>query len=320
MMQELLLFGALSVGVYFLLLMTVLKLPRCKSTAKLHRKTAIVTGANTGIGKTTAMDLARRGARVILACRDRGRAEAAIQEIIQETGNNQVIFMQLDLASLKSVRSFADNFLRSESRLDLLINNAGLMNSGKTEDGFGMIFGVNHLGHFLLTALLLDRLKASGPSRVVTVASKAYAFGKVDFNCLTTHRDLVLGSNTFQLFLNYSHSKLCNILFTYELAKRLQGSDVTCYSLHPGAIKTEIGRYSGFWWRLFLSPIIFLFFVDAESGAQTTLHCALEPGIEHLSGHFFTQCSPLINIESKARDDAAAKKLWELSESFCGLS
>ncbi|XP_023255096.1 dehydrogenase/reductase SDR family member 13-like [Seriola lalandi dorsalis] len=184
MMQELLLFGALSVGLYFLLLMTVLKLPRCKSTAKLHRKTAIVTGANTGIGKTTAMDLARRGARVILACRDRGRAEAAIQEIVQETGNNQVIFMQLDLASLKSVRSFADNFLRSESRLDLLINN-------------------------------------------------------VDFNCLTTHRDLVLGSNSFQLFQNYSHSKLCNILFTYELAKRLQGSDVTCYSLHPGQYTSD---------------------------------------------------------------------------------
>ncbi|XP_071355224.1 dehydrogenase/reductase SDR family member 13-like [Trachinotus anak] len=320
MMQELLLLGALSVGVYFLLHMTVLKLPRCKATAKLNGKTAIVTGANTGIGKTTAMDLARRGARVILACRDRGRAEAAIQEIVQETGNNQVIFMQLDLGSLKSVRSFVENFLRSESRLDLLINNAGLMNGGKTEEGFGMIFGVNHLGHFLLTVLLLDRLKASGPSRVVTVASKAYSFGKVDFNCLTTHRDLALGSSDYQLFQKYCHSKLCNILFTYELAKRLQGSDVTCYSLHPGAIKTEIGRYSGFWWRLFLNPIIFLFFVDAESGAQTTLHCALEQGIEHLSGHYFSQCAPVLNMESKARDGAVAKKLWELSESFCGLS
>ncbi|KAM7403793.1 hypothetical protein PAMA_004295 [Pampus argenteus] len=319
-MMLVLLFGALLVGVYFLLHVTYLKLPKCKSSAKLHGKTAIITGANTGIGKTTALDLARRGARVILACRDRLRAEAAVQEIIRESGNNQVIFMQLDLASLKSVRSFAENFLRSESRLDLLINNAGLMNGGKTEDGFGMIFGVNHLGHFLLTVLLLDRLKACGPSRVVTVASKAYEIGKLDFNCLTTHRDSALGNSDYQLFQKYCHSKLCNILFTYELAKRLQGTDVTCYSLHPGAIKTEIGRYSGFWWRLFLAPIIFLFFVDAESGAQTTLHCALEQNIEHLSGHYFTYCAPLLNIEAKARDDAAAKKLWELSESFCSLS
>ncbi|XP_070776218.1 dehydrogenase/reductase SDR family member 13-like [Enoplosus armatus] len=320
MLLELLLIGFLLVGGYFLLHKTFLKLPRCKSTAKLHGKTAIVTGANTGIGKTTAMDLARRGARVILACRDRRRAEAAIQEIIQETGNSQVVFMQLDLASLQSVRSFADNFHRSESRLDLLINNAGLVNGGKTEDGFEMIFGVNHLGHFLLTVLLLDRLKASGPSRVVTVASKAYTMGKVDFNCLTTHRELALGSSDYQLFLKYCHSKLCNVLFTYELNKRLRGTDVTCYSLHPGAIKTEICRYTGFWWRLFTTLLVFLFAGDAESGAQTTLHCALEQGIDHLSGRYFTQCAPLMNIESKARDDAVAKKLWELSESFCGLS
>lgn len=108
------------------------------------------------------------------------------------------------------------------------------MNGGKTEDGFGMIFGVNHLGHFLLTVLLLERLKASGPSRVVTVASKAYEMGSVDFNCLTTQKDLAVGNNDYQLFRKYCHSKLCNVLFTYELAKRLQGSDVTCYSLHPG--------------------------------------------------------------------------------------
>ncbi|XP_034721769.1 retinol dehydrogenase 11-like, partial [Etheostoma cragini] len=195
-------------------------------------------GANTGIGKTTAMDLARRGARVILACRDRRRAEAAAQEIIQETGNSQVIFMHLDLASLTSVRSFAEEFLRSESRLDLLINNAGLMNGGKTEDGFGMIFGVNHLGHFLLTVLLLERLKASGRSRVVTVSSKAYKLGTVDFTCLRTHGDVSLGDSDLQLFHKYCHSKLCNVLFTHELAKRLQGSDVTCYCLHPGTQHT----------------------------------------------------------------------------------
>lgn len=320
MLLALLLAAALLLGLYFLLHWTFLRLPTCTSDAKLDGKTAIVTGANTGIGKATALELARRGARVILACRDQQRAEAAVQEIQKDTGSSQVLFMQLDLASLQSVRSFADNFLKSESRLDLLINNAGLMAGGKTADGFGLTFGVNHLGHFLLTLLLLDRLKASGPSRVVTVASKAYEIGKVDFSCLTAHRDVALGSSDWECFQKYCHSKLCNVLFTYELAKRLQGCDVTCYSLHPGAIKTEIGRYGGFWWKLFWKPLVWLFFVDVVSGAQTTLHCALEPGIEHLSGHYFAQCAPLINIEPKARDDAVAKKLWELSESFCGLS
>ncbi|XP_034445596.1 retinol dehydrogenase 11-like [Hippoglossus hippoglossus] len=303
-------------AIYFLY---VVKSPRCKSSAKLHGNTVIITGANTGIGKTTAMDLARRGARVILACRDKRRAEAAVQEIVQETKNKQVIFMQLNLASLKSVRSFADNFLRSESRLDLLINNAGLLNSGKTEDGFGMIFGVNHLGHFLLTVLLLDRLKASGPSRVVNLSSRAFEAGEVDLSFLRTHRDLALGSSNFQLLLTYSHSKLCNNLFTYELAKRLQGSDVTCYSVHPGYVKTEIGRNFSNWWK-FLFRFTEVFTRDAVSGCQTTLHCALVQGIEHLSGHFFSDCAPMLNIASKARDDAVAKKLWELSETFCGLS
>ncbi|XP_051801780.1 dehydrogenase/reductase SDR family member 13-like isoform X6 [Acanthochromis polyacanthus] len=316
----LLLCGVLAVGGIFLLRLTVFKLPRCKSAAKLHGKTVIVTGANTGIGKTTAMDLARRGAKVILACRDRRRAEAAIQEIIEKTGNQQVIFMQLDLASLQSVRSFAENFLKSESRLDLLINNAGIISDGKTKDGFGIIFGVNHLGPFLLTLLLLDRLKASGPSRVVNVASKAYESGKVDFDFLKTHKELSLGNGNMQLITTYCHSKLCNVLFTYELAKRLQGSNVTCYSLHPGFINTDISRYYSRWFRLLFTPLVWLLASDAEAGAQTSLHCALEPGIEHLSGHYFDQCSPLTNIDPKARDDATSKKLWELSESFCGLS
>ncbi|XP_055361819.1 retinol dehydrogenase 11-like isoform X2 [Betta splendens] len=353
MLLWLLLAGALLLGLHFLLHRTLLRLPRCTSNVQLHGRTAVVTdeepgptapahrpilgpgvlshatktkpvelknGSNTGIGKATAKELAQRGARVILACRDQRRAQAAVQEITMETGTQQVIFMHLDLASLKSVRCFAETFLRTESRLDLLINNAGLAKDGRTEDSFGMIFGVNHLGHFLLTVLLLDRLKASGSGRVVTVASKGYELGKIDFECLTTHRDLAQGTSGFQVFMKYCDSKLCNVLFTYELARRLQGSGVCCYSLHPGAIKTDIGRYSSFWWQLVIKPVVFLFFVDAESGAQTTLHCALEQGMEHLSGHYFSQCAPLLDVQAKARDAAVAKKLWELSERFCGLS
>uniref|UniRef100_A0A8C7UEH7 Dehydrogenase/reductase (SDR family) member 13a, tandem duplicate 1 n=1 Tax=Oncorhynchus mykiss TaxID=8022 RepID=A0A8C7UEH7_ONCMY len=296
-----------------------LKRPRCKSNAKLHGKTVIVTGSNTGIGKTTAIDLSRRGARVIMACRDKQRAEAAISDIKKETGNNEVVFMELDLGSLQSVRSFAETFLKSEFRLDILVNNAGLMKGGKTKNGVGMIFGVNHLGHFLLTVLLLDRLKECGPSRVVTVASKAHEYGKIDFNCLSTHKDLAVGESDWALFKKYSHSKLCNMLFTHELAKRLEGTNVTCYSLCPGAVKTEIGRYSSFLWCMMSAPILSLFCMDAESGAQTTLYCALQEGIEPLSGCYFSCCA-VQKVNADAKDDAVAKKLWEVSERLCGMS
>ncbi|XP_016412112.1 retinol dehydrogenase 12-like [Sinocyclocheilus rhinocerous] len=227
--------------------------------------------------------------------------------------------MHLDLASLKSVRSFAENFLKKESRLEILINNAGLVIGGKTEDGFGRIFGVNHLGHFLLTILLLEMLKECGPSRVVTVSSMAHCRGKIGFDCINTHKDLGLGNSTLALIMLYSHSKLCNVLFTHELAKRLKGTNVTCYSLHPGAIKTDIGRHGNLWWRLFMAPILLLFFSDVESGAQTSLYCALQEGIEPLTGRYFSSCA-VQNVSAKARDDAVAKKLWEVSERLVGLA
>ncbi|KAK2870949.1 hypothetical protein Q8A67_023476 [Cirrhinus molitorella] len=318
MFTVLLICGGL-VGLYLLLYVTVLKQPKCKSTAKLHGKTVIVTGANTGIGKATALDLAKRGARVILACRDESRAQAAVTDIQRESGNKEVLYMHLDLASLKSVRSFAENFLKRESRLDILINNAGLVVGGKTEDGFGRIFGVNHLGHFLLTTLLLERLKESGPSRIVTVSSNAHWWGKIDFDCINTHKDLGLGKSAVAIMRLYGHSKLCNVLFTYELAKRLKGTNVTCYSLHPGGIKTEIGRHVNIWWQLVLVPILLLFFSDVESGAQTSLYCALQEGIEPLSGRYFSNCA-VQNVSAKARDDAVAKKLWEVSERLVGLA
>ncbi|XP_073685788.1 retinol dehydrogenase 12-like isoform X1 [Garra rufa] len=416
------------VGLYLLLYVMVLRMPKCKSTAKLHGKTVIVTGANTGIGKATALDLAKRGARVILACRDESRAQAAVTDIQRESGNKEVLYMHLDLASLKSVRSFAENFLKKESRLDILINNAGLVVGGRTEDGFGRIFGVNHLGHFLLTILLLERLKQCSPSRVVTVSSNAHWWGKIDFDCINTHKDLGLGNSAVALMRLYGHSKLCNVLFTHELAKRLKGTNVTCYSLHPGVvmggktedgfgsifgvnhlghflltilllerlkecgpsrvvtvssnshwcgkldfncinthkdlglgnstlaiiklynnskpcnvlfthelakrlkdtnvtcyslhpggIKTEVGRHVNLWLRLFMVQLLLLFFSDMESGAQTSLYCALQEGIEPLSGRYFSSCA-VQNISAKARDDAVAKKLWEVSERLVDLA
>ncbi|XP_070825996.1 dehydrogenase/reductase SDR family member 13-like [Chaetodon trifascialis] len=291
---------------------------QCTSKAMLHGKTVIVTGSNTGIGKTTAIDVAKRGARVILACRSKQRGEAALKEVVRESGSNQVVFMQLDLGSLKSVRSFAETFLKSEPRLDILINNAGLFLQGRTEDGLGMMFGVNHIGHFLLTNLLLDRLKECEPSRVVNVSSLAHHFGKIDFDCLNTQKALGVGTTYMEVLQTYSDSKLCNVLFTHELAKRLQGTKVTCYTLHPGCIKTELTRNTPTM-QMLLKPLTAFFFKNAVQGAQCTLHCALQEGLEPLSGRYFSNCT-VKELSAKAKDDAAAKKLWEFSERLCGLA
>lgn len=318
-MSELLHLVAGTVLFYVVVYYGVFRGARCSSSVKLHGKTAIVTGSNTGIGKSTALDLAKRGARVILACRNKERAEAAAFDIRRESGNSQVVFMQLDLASLESVRSFAETFLKTEPRLDILINNAGMMGPGRTDGGFGMAFGVNHLGHFLLTNLLLERLQQCSPSRVVTVAALLHRLGHIDFPLLASIKDLVLGQSAWYNFQAYCNSKLCNVLFTRELANRLEGSSVTCYCLHPGVVYTELCRSMSPWLQLLLAPIAKLFFLDSGGGSQTTLHCVLQEGIEPLSGRYFSNCA-LQQVGAKGRDDALAKKLWEVSERLTSLS
>lgn len=310
---------AVLLGGYLILVETLFKRSKCKGNILMAGRTAIITGGNTGIGKATAKDLAHRGARVILACRNQEKAEAAISEIKRDTGSSDVVFMQLDLGSLQSVRAFTKTFLKTESRLDLLINNAGLVADGRTEDGFGIEFGVNHLGHFLLTSLLMDRMKEGTRSRVITLASMAYKWGSIDFDRLITSKDLGSGKYSWQFFAAYCNSKLCNVLFTHELAKRLKGTNVTCYCVHPGVVKTELSRNVSLWQKVFIEPISSLLFLDPETGAQTTLHCALQEGIEHQSGGYFTCCSAQ-EVCARGKDDAVAKKLWEVSEQLCGLS
>ncbi|KAK9412647.1 dehydrogenase/reductase SDR family member 13-like [Crotalus adamanteus] len=309
----------LAVGVALLLGLCVLLYyyfavgPRCRNAVSLRGKTVLITGANTGIGKATAVDLARRGARVILACRDKARGESAVCDIRRESGNSEVILMILDLANLNSVRAFAQTFLKLEPRLDILINNAGVFKDGQTTDGFDLGFQVNHLAHFLLTHLLLDRLKRCAPSRVVIVSSCWHLYGKIDFR--TIHK-LVEGMKKGTL--SYCNSKLANILHMLELANRLEGTNVTCYVVHPGVVKTEISRYHPRW----LSGSIWLvklFIRDSDSGAQTTIYCATEEGIERLSGRYFVDCQPKVP-SPQARDDQLAKKLWEFSERLLGLT
>ncbi|XP_053177599.1 dehydrogenase/reductase SDR family member 13-like [Scomber japonicus] len=318
-MSVLLCFSAAAVAFYVIVYYGVFRGARCSNSMRLAGKTAIVTGSNTGIGRTTALDLAKRGARVILACRNKEKAEAAAFDIRRESGNTQVLFMQLDLASFKSVRNFAETFLKTEPRLDLLINNAGVMGPGRTEDGFGVAFGVNHLGHFLLTNLLLERLQQSGSGRVVTVAALLHHLGNIDFPLLASHKDLVSGRSSWSSLKAYCNSKLCNVLFTRELANRLEGTSVTCYSLHPGVVYTELCRSMSLWQQLLMMPFAKLFFLDPDGGCQTTLHCALQEGIEPLSGRYFSNCA-LQRVAAQGRDDAVAKKLWEVSERLTVLS
>ncbi|XP_039217695.1 dehydrogenase/reductase SDR family member 13-like [Crotalus tigris] len=305
--------AALLLGLYALLYYTLVAATRCRNAVSLRGKTVLITGANTGIGKATAVDLARRGARVILACRDKARGESAVRDIRRESGNSEVILMILDLANLNSVRTFAQTFLKSEPRLDILINNAGVFKDGQTTDGFDLGFQVNHLAHFLLTHLLLDRLKRCAPSRVVFMSSSAHSSGKIDFQ--TIHKPV---EGMWQALQSYSNSKLANILHTLELANRLEGTNVTCYVVHPGIVKTEIGRSCPHWlpWLLWFMK---LFFRDSDSGAQTTIYCATEEGIERLSGRYFVDCQPKVP-SPQARDDQLAKKLWEFSERLLGLT
>ncbi|XP_073322930.1 retinol dehydrogenase 13 [Pagrus major] len=289
----------------------------CRCSVRLDGKTVLITGANTGIGKETSRDLARRGARVVMACRDLTRAEQAAEEIRQSTGNGNVVIRHLDLASVYSVKQFAKDFLDSEDRLDILINNAGVMMCPRwlTEDGFETQLAVNHLGHFLLTNLLLPKLKSSVPSRVVTVSSIAHRGGRIDLD------DLFFSRRSYSSLESYRQSKLANVLFSRELARRLRGSGVSAFCLHPGVIRTELGRHVQGWFPLLgalLSLPSLLLMKTPTQGSQTTLYCALTPGLEDRSGQYFSDCAEK-EAAPEGRDDEVARKLWEESTRLVGL-
>ena len=288
--------------------------PRCHSTKRLDGKIVVITGANTGIGKETAVDLAKRGAKVIVGCRNLEKGKAALKEIQERSGSTDVFLEKLDLASLDSVRKFADSILKSEPRLDILINNAGIMMCPyqKTKDGFEMQFGTNHLGHFLLTMLLLDLLKKSAPSRIVNVSSYGHSMGSGKINFDDIHWE-----KSYSAWPAYYNSKLANVLFTRELSKRLEGSHVTANSLHPGVVRTELARHI-IYSRVIFSLVLWYITKSPEQGAQTTIHCAVAEEMEGVSGKYLADCA--IKEPCKgAQDDDAAKKLWDLSLKLVGL-
>ncbi|XP_068425566.1 retinol dehydrogenase 12-like [Clinocottus analis] len=289
----------------------------CRCSVRLDGKTVLITGANTGIGKETSRDMARRGARVVMACRDLSRAEQAAEEIRLSTGNGNVVIRHLDLGSSYSVRQFAKDFNDGEDRLDILINNAGVMMCPRwlTEDGFETQLAVNHLGHFLLTNLLLPKLKSSAPSRVITVSSIAHKGGRIDFD------DLFSSRKTYSSLESYRQSKLANVLFSRELGRRLRGSGVSAFCLHPGVIRTQLGRHVEGWFPMLgalLSLPSLLLMKTPTEGSQTTLYCSLTPGLEALSGRYFSDCAEK-EAAPEGRDDFVASKLWDESARLVGL-
>ena len=280
----------------------------------MHGKTVVITGGNTGIGKETAVALARDGARVIITSRDPERGEAAVADIAARSASTEVEHLHLDLASMASIRDFSETLTNRTDQLSVLINNAGslLRRRRTTADGFEMTFGVNHLGHFLLTALLRDHLVRSAPSRVVVVASEAYKGARrgLDFD------DLNLERGRYRGFKAYSRSKLANILFARELARRLDGSGVTANAVHPGLVATRFMR-DGDAGRLgsLLMMVGRPFLLTPEQGARTTIYVASAPELESITGAYFADSLPAPTTRH-AMDMAAARRLWEASEAL----
>lgn len=273
----------------------------------LAGKVALITGANTGIGRVTARELARRGAHVFIACRSAQRAQPVVDEIRSLAPGSQVELLSLDLGDFASVRDCARTFLARGLPLHLLINNAGIAGSrGLTASGFELAFGTNHMGHFLLTQLLLDTLKRSAPARIVTVSSRAhYRCRGIDWAAQRLSTQSTTG------LPEYGVSKLANALFSGELGRKLAGSGVTTYALHPGVVASDV-------WRSVPWPVrslMKLLMISTEEGAATTLHCATSPQAAQETGLFYDKCrikaaSPL------AQDAALAAELWRRSEEW----
>ncbi|XP_061227708.1 retinol dehydrogenase 12-like [Neopsephotus bourkii] len=281
----------------------------------LRGRTAIVTGANSGIGKCVALELARRNARTILACRSLERGRAALDEIRAVTGNAAVLLRELDTASLASVRAFARSVLREEPRLDVLVLNAGVtgLPFAVTAEGLEETFATNYVGPFLLTNLLLELLKASAPARVVTVASFRHRAGTADGRFLTGQRRPRGGDAA------YSSSKLMAVIFSTELARRLRGTGVTSNAVSPGVVSTNIMRHFS-WAARALFTLLRPFLKSAEQGALSTIYCAVSEEAAGITGKYFNSDCALELPSEAARDARLARELWDETERVTGLS
>ena len=274
---------------------------------KLQGRVAFITGANTGIGQVTARKLCAMGAHVFVACRNVTAGQAAIDSIRSAVAGAQIELLPLDLGDLQSVRGCAKTFLSRNLPLHLLINNAGLAGAkGLTASGFELAFGTNHMGHFLLTQLLLERIEQSAPARIVTVSSRAhYRASGLDWAALRQTTASRVG------LVEYSNSKLANALFSAELARKLVGTGVTTYALHPGVVATDVWREVPWPFR----GLMKLGMISVEQGALTTLHCATAPECASETGLYYDKCR-VKTPSAMAQDQTLAAELWQRSEEW----
>jgi retinol dehydrogenase 12 len=267
----------------------------------------LITGANTGIGLVTACELAKSGYQVFIACRSAANGNEAVKKIKERSGSENIDSLVLDLGDFDSIRRCAAEFLSKQMPLNLLINNAGLAGQkGFTKSGFELAFGVNHIGHFLFTQLLIDRIRDSGPARIVNVASHAHVSAKrIDWDACQKPTATLLGLK------EYAESKLANVLFSSELARRLSGTSVSTYALHPGVVASDIWRKIP--WPI--SAIVKRNMLSTEDGAKTSLHCALSPTVANETGLYYNKCK--VKAPSDLGQDInLAAELWRRSEEW----
>ncbi|CAF0884057.1 unnamed protein product [Adineta steineri] len=285
---------------------------------QLFGKTAIVTGANTGIGKEVAHDFARRGARVIMACRDMKKCEQTREKIVADSFNTNVACRECDLSSIESIKRFADDINQNEKSLHLLINNAGVMwhPSKLTKDGFEQHLGVNYLGHFLLTNLLIEKLSTCSPSRIVNVTSPMYKRGQIDFD------DLNISKKVFNPKIAYEQASLAIVLATQEFCRQYPGSGVIANCVNPGITRTEIARHTidkSIISRVIIGPALKAFMKTPMQGAQGVIQCALDPQLEGQCGKYFNDMKEEA-IAPNATNEKEAKRLWLISERWTRLN
>ena len=283
------------------------------SAWNIQGKRCLVTGATSGIGEATALGLAQAGAHVTLVARSLQKAEETQKRITAEVPNSAVEIVLCDFASFASIHAASDEILKRYERIDCLVNNAGVfvLDRQETQDGIESTFGVNHLGYFLFTRLLLPRLIHSAPARIVNVASHAHKFVNFDIDNLQP-------TENFSGINAYGVSKACNILFTGELARRIAGTGVTANSLHPGGVSTGLGSNNTGWLASLIRPLAMMVLKTPAKGARTSLHLAMSDSVSDTSGLYFA--NRRVNKPSAfATDPETARKLWEISEELCGL-
>ena len=280
----------------------------------MQGKICMVTGANSGIGKATALELAQMGATVVMVCRDRARGEEAKSEITTKSRNNAVDLLQADLSSQQSIRQLVENFQHHYTHLHVLINNAGASFPGRrreTVDGLEMTFVVNYLAPFLLTNLLLDMLKASAPARIVNVSSAAHTSGSIQLDDLQAEK-------LYRPMRTYPQAKLAVVLFTYELARRLEGTGVTANCLHPGFVATNFAQSDGGPAVRLLVKLIGSFGTSPQEGAKTSIYLACSPEVEGVTGQYFVKSTPRRSA-AISYDESLQRQLWEQSAQLVNL-